>query len=119
MLNSTQTKNLINVYNFFMESEPKGWTAIDDYLEMLEYLDDIQLCKESEVLYSYHENKNMGCPYTHKSGATCFVKFILESVEAIVELYKETNNLHIKNRYILCYYLALSHDGQIIEMLED
>jgi hypothetical protein len=99
-----------------MEEEGKGWTNLDGYLELLEFLDDLQLYKECELLYSYHKYKNMGCNYEHKLGSVCLVKNILEAVDAILELYKETGNLHVKNRYILAHYLALSQIGKILEL---
>ena len=46
-----------------------------------------------------------------------FVKNILEAVEDIVDLYKQTKNLHVKNLYILQYYLAFCQDGSIIELV--
>ena len=118
MLDSSQIKNITYVYAKFLESEAMGWSSIDDYLEMLEFLDDDQLYRECEVLYSEHKNRNMGCEYDHKSGSICLVKNILEAVESILNLYQETNDLHIKNRYILCNYLALSQSGKIIELPE-
>lgn len=115
MLNSSQSKNLLHIYRFFMESEANGWNAIDDHLEMLEWLDDSELYREADVLYSHHKNKNMGCNYTHKEGSYCPVKSILEAVESVLELHKDSENLHPKNRYVLAYYLALSQDAQIVE----
>jgi hypothetical protein len=100
-----------------MNSELKGWSAVDDYLELVDFLDDDQLYRESDVLFSYHKNRIMGCPYEHTEGSVCFVQNIMEGVEAILDLYLETGNLHPKNRYILCNYLALVQDGQIVEQL--
>ena len=116
MLNAAEVKNLTYVYDFFMSSETKGWDRLDDYLVVTEWIDDTQIFKECDILYGYHKGKKMGCPYQHGPGATCFVKFILEAVESIVELYKKTEYLHPNNRYILCYYLALSQDGQVCEI---
>ncbi len=99
-----------------MESEVKGWAALDDHLEVLEWLDDDQLYREAEVLYSVHKNKKMGCPYKHTEGTICFAINILEAVEAITELYQETGSLHPRNRYVLSYYIALCEDGQICQL---
>ena len=117
MLTPDEAANIKYTYRKLMESESKGWQEIDDYLEMLEYLDDLQLYKESEALYGHHRHKNMGCPYNHTPGSACFVANMLESVDSILQLYKKTKNLHVDNRYILCYYLALSQMGQIVELL--
>jgi len=118
MLTSEQAKNIIYVYSFLMETETNGWDRLDNHLEMLEWLDDLQLYREAEVLYSYHRNKTMGCGKTHKPGVGCTVKFIMEAVDSIIQLYEETDNLHPKNKYILSYYIALCKEGHICEMEE-
>ena len=116
MLSSEQIKNITYVYSKLLESELKGWSTIDDYLELTEWLDNDQLYRECEVLYSVHKTKKMGYPYLHAEGTVCFVVGILEAVEAILGLYMETGSMHIRNRYILCNYLALCQDGQICEL---
>lgn len=117
MLDAYQVKNLTYLYDQFMKSEIKGWDKIDDYLELLEFLDDDQLYRECDLLYSFHKNRNMGCPYKHVDNSQCFVRPLLDGVEAILNLYLNTGNMHPNNKYILRYYLALSQDGQIIELL--
>jgi hypothetical protein len=117
MLDSHQIKILTHLYNQFLDSEKKGWTNLDDFLELLEFLDSDQLYREADLLYTHHKNRNMGCPYKHSNGTECFVKPLLEGVEAILNLYLETGNMHPNNRYILQYYLALAQDGQIVEHL--
>ncbi len=114
MISKDQAQNISHLFSRFMESELKGWTDLDNFLELLSYLDDDQLYREAEVLYSFHKNQNMGCPYVHEEGSTCFVPKILEAVEAITELYQEVGNLLPKHRYILEYYLGLAQDGMII-----
>lgn len=116
MLDSVQTKNLIFVYTELMNSETNGWTDIDDYLEVNEWLDDDQLYRECEVIYSFHRNTKVGGPYKNSPNLDAFVKRILEAVDSILLLYQENNDLHIKNRYILSYYLALCQCGQIISL---
>lgn len=118
MMSTVQAKNIVYLVDRFLESEKKGWNQLDDYLCILDELDDLQIFREADTLYSYHKNKKMGCPYTHSEGTICFVNGILEAVEAITDLYKETNSLHQNNRYILAYYLSLSHDRQICELPE-
>lgn len=115
MLNSTQIKNITYVYVTLMNSEGKGWDEYDDSLEIVEWLDNDQLMRESDLLYSYHKNKNIRCAYKECNIETCFVKNILEAVESIIELFEETKDLHVKNRYILCNYIALCQGGHIIE----
>ena len=116
MMTPTQAKNITYLYDRFIESDAKGWNALDDYMELLGFLDNDQLYREAEVLYSHQKNKKMGCPYLHSEGTVCFVVRILEAVEAITDLYKETGSLHPKNRYILENYLALCQDQQIISL---
>jgi hypothetical protein len=116
MLTPEQSKNITYLYTKFLESEVKTWTSLDSFLELLEFLDDDQIYRECEVLYSFHRVKNMGCPYDHGVGVTCFVPRVLEAVESILELYKDTGNLHPKNRYVLVTYLGLCQDGQICEL---
>lgn len=118
MMSSEQVKNITYIYDKLMESEIKGWNQLDDYLELLDFLDNDQLYREAEVLYSYQKYKKMGCPYIHTEGTVCFVVRILEAVEAITDLYKETGSLHPKNRYLLANYLALCQDRQIVELAE-
>ena len=118
MMSESQVKNITHIYTKLMEAELKGWTNLDNFLELLEFLDDDEIYREAEALYSVHKTKKMGCPYIHKEGTVCFVVGILEAVEAITDLYQETGNLHPKNRYLLCNYLALCQDGQIVELAE-
>lgn len=117
-MSSDQVKNITQVYNKFLENEIRGWDSIDEYLEMLEYIDDDQLHREADVLFSTHKSKPMGCPHKHKDPNACFVKRILEAVEAILDLYKETGQMHKNNRYILQNYLALTQSEQIIELVD-
>jgi hypothetical protein len=118
MMSPEQTKIVTVVYDRFISNESRGWDGVDEYLEMLEYLDDDQLHREADVLFSTHKSKSMGCPYRHKDPNACFVKHILEAVEAILDLYKETGQMHKNNRYILANYLALTQSEQIIELVD-
>lgn len=118
MISSEQAKNITYIYDQFISSELKGWNQLDDLLWALEWLDDLELYRETEAIYSVHKTKKMGCPYIHAEGTVCFVVRILEAVEAITDLYKETGSLHPKNRYLLANYLALCQDQQIVELAE-
>ena len=118
MMSPTQAKRVTYLYDRFMAAELKGWSSYDDYMLLLEWIDDPQLCRESEALYSIHKNKKMGCPFEHPKGTLCFVPGVLEGVEAILDLYEETGNLHPKNRYLLENYLCLCQDGQICELVD-
>jgi hypothetical protein len=114
MLTKEQAKNIASLFDHFLTSELKGWTNLDNFLEILENnLDDSQIYRECEALYSIHKTQEMGSPIDHIN-ATRFVSDILEAVEAIVELYRDSTELIPKHRYILCYYLALCQNKQII-----
>jgi len=118
MIDSYETKNIIFVYNELIKHESRAWGDLDNYLELLDYLNDLEICREAAALYFLHKTKNMGCNKKHAEGHWCFARSILDAVESILNLYEENEGLHPKNRYILGYYLALTHDGQIRELLE-
>lgn len=107
-----QAKIVAYVYRKFLENENRGWDEMDDYLEILEYLDDDQLYREADILLDKHTGKKLVCNMKHKNNR-CFLSETIEAVLAILELYKDTSDLHKKNRYILQYYLALSQAGLI------
>lgn len=116
MLSSHESKNLTYLLTTFLDSEAKGWTSLDDFLEFLDYLNDDEIYREADALYSVHKNKKMGCRHLHKDETKCFILPILEGVESILNLYSETGNMHPNNRYILANYLALVQDGQILQL---
>lgn len=114
MLSNEQSKNITYVYSKLLQSELSGWAEIDDCLEQIEWLSDDELFRECELLYSYQKNGNVSSRYKDDSKATLFIRNLIEASDAILELYKETNNLHSNNRYILSYYLGLCQTGQIV-----
>lgn len=113
MISREQRKVVVQVYLHLLENEKRGWDGLDDYMEYLEYLDSDQLHREADVIYSYHKGHNVRCHQEH-SKDKCLVPLLVESVGAILELYKETNNLHEKNRYIIEYYLAMNQAGMVL-----
>jgi len=116
MLNPTEIKNIVFVYDQLMKSEVTGWAIVDDLLELIEWLDDNQLYRECEILFSHQKKLKMGSPFQDDPKCTIFVNHLLEAVTSILGLYEETNDLHPKNRYIISYYLALCQSGQICEI---
>lgn len=119
MMTQDQVKIVTRVYNKFFESETSSsWTEIDHYLSLLEFIDDDQLFRESDVLYSAHNRGIPTCDLNHPR-EECFIPIIMDAVKAILDLYKETNYLHKNNRYILQYYLALSQAQMILVDLVD
>jgi len=113
MLNPDQSKIVSKSYLHLLSSERGGWSDIDEYLLLLDYLEDDQLFREASVLYDRHKNSVVSCTEDHPREA-CFVPLLVESSQYIIELFEETHNLHPKNRYILSYYLALDQAGMIL-----
>jgi hypothetical protein len=113
MLSPDQRKNITTVYNHLMKMEARGWDGLDDYMALLEYLDDDQLHREADVIFSQLSNGNLRCEQDHTQDK-CFIPLIHEATACILELYKDTNYMHINNRYILCYYLAMQQAGMIV-----
>jgi hypothetical protein len=113
MMNQEQVRVVAQVYREFLASEEnRGWEGIDDYLETLQFLDDDQLGREAEVVLIQHRKGKAKCDKDHPE-SECFVPKIIEAVQAILDLVKETGHLHKNNRYILEYYLAVNQAGMI------
>ena len=108
-----QRKTVTSVYNHLISKESRGWDDLDDYLDMLEYLDNDQLHREADVLYLQHCRGPVKCHQDHPR-EQCFVPLLVDAVSSILELYKESNAMHPKNRYILQYYLAMYQAGMIL-----
>jgi hypothetical protein len=104
---SKEEKDVVSiVYRRFIESESdKGWTDFDDNVIFFDYLTDKEIIIESLVKISKQLN-GVRCKVDHKI-EHCFAPYILEAVEAITKLYKESEDLHEKNRYILIFYLVM------------
>ena len=113
MMTKEQVKITSQVYNHLMENEKRGWDDLDDYLSYLEYLDNDQVHREADVVYCQQQGQDLRCHSEHPV-EQCLIPIMVESVGAIIELFKETGNLHEKNRYILEYYLAMSQCGMIL-----
>ena len=96
------------VYNRFIESEDEiAWTDLDSNLELMGYLTDRELMKETQIKIFEHSKGIFRCGQSH-SQENCMAPLILESAIAISDLYEKTKQLHGKNRYVLEYYLAMS-----------
>lgn len=113
MMNSEQRKVVVSVYNHLLANETRGWDGLDDYIEYLDYLTDDQLHRECDVIHEIHSRGQVKCNVDHPK-EKCFVPIMFDAVTAILELYKETNNLHPKNKYILQYYLAMQQADMIV-----
>ena len=113
-MNEAQVKNVTFVFNHLMEVENRPWDGIDDAISYLGYLRDSELIAETEISYDNHKSVIVKCGHNHENNnSICLIPLLLESVGAILELYRETESLHPNNKYILEYYLAMTHVGQI------
>ncbi len=114
MMTEEQRKIVVLVYTHLLDKEDRGWDGLDDCMDLLEYLDNDQLHREADVVHSVHSRGAVRCQQDHAK-EKCFIPLLVESVGAILELYKETGSLHEKNRYILQYYLAMQQANMILE----
>lgn len=109
-----QIQVVTKVYRKFYENDNKDeeWSPVDENMSMLDWLTDGEIAQEAELKMMRQKAGNPRCGVDHP-GKECFVPIVLEAVHAIVSLYNETQNLHVKNRFVLQYYLTLSHIGAI------
>jgi hypothetical protein len=114
MMSSDQIKNVAHIYRILLNSEEnRDWTDVDTLIEQLSWIDDDQLHREADVIYEIHKKGNVKCLSEHPK-EQCVVPKMVEAVGAILDLYRETGQLHINNKYILQYYLAYSQAQMII-----
>lgn len=110
MMSEDQAKAVKEIYkNFISHDERRKWTKIDYLLHDLDSLNDNQMILEVEVQLYLHSMGILKCAEDHGE-SVCLVPQLMESVNAICDLYQETLKLHPKNRYILQNYLAISHE---------
>lgn len=112
-MSQEQIKSVTTAYNHLMESEKRGWDILDELITYLGYLDDNQLQIEARIVYEKYNGSPVKCSQDHPKDK-CFIPVLIDAVGAILELYKETKNLHGKNKYILQYYLAIEQSGMIV-----
>ena len=113
MMSQYKRKACAIAYTHLVSKEEMAWGPLDDSISYLEYLNDGELHREADVIYENHSRNNVKCDQKHTKDE-CFIPILMEAVGAILELYKETGNMHANNRYILQYYLAMSHLGMIV-----
>lgn len=114
MMSKDQVQIVNEMYSKFMESEHEdSWDDLDDALAHLDYLTNVEVMNETTILFDKHVNGNIRCKLNHPQ-SKCVAPKIAEAVLAIIQLYRETGVLHVKNRYICSYYLALTHTKFII-----
>lgn len=108
-----QEESVRLVYRNFMSHDlQRNWTNVDEILYNLDFLTDEETIIETETQIFRHSEGSLKCIEDHEQSA-CMVPQLIESVDAICELYNETRVLHPKNRYVLQNYLAAAHEGII------
>lgn len=116
MMTTEQSAVVKTVYARFMDSEggelEHSWTGLDDNLELFSWLSDTDIAREASVKAETHRHGTFRCHNVHEQ-QHCFAPYILEAVQAILDLYEKTGDLHENNRYILTYYLSMSELGMI------
>jgi hypothetical protein len=107
------------VFRRFAEIDDKQtkWTMLDTNMSMLEWLDDAQLVRESEVVLLEHRAGKPRCKMNH-SEERCFAPTIVDAAEHIIGWYKKGGKLSKDNRYVLEYYIALDNIGEIFSEVE-
>lgn len=115
MMTDDQRQMISKVFAQFAstESQSTTWTDVDECMSLLDWLEDKQLVIEAEVIFDLQSKGIPRCAGDHPI-EHCFVPLIIEAVAAIIGLYKETGNLHSKNRFILEMYLTLTRLGEIL-----
>lgn len=115
MMNTDQIKVVARVFRQFLASETLEWNfQLDDALCQLEWLEDEQLALEATLLCKQHSNNKLRCTADHKRSEECFALTIYDAANSICDLYADTHEMHKNNRYILQYYIALTHLGMIL-----
>ena len=119
MMSIDQEKAVKEVYRSFLSHDyQRQWIDVDDLLFDLDYLSDSETVLEAEIQLYKHGLGTLKCSEDHGE-SVCLVPILVDSVNAILELYVETKELHVKNRYILQNYLAISHKGIIFVDKQD
>lgn len=106
MMTPDQVEIVKLVYARFMESEEEIWTELDENLEFFSYLTPEELISEAKIKYQIHSRDGIRCAQEHDV-EFCFGPKVLEAVAAIISLYDDTKDLHVRNEYIISYYLVM------------
>lgn len=111
-----KTKVVEEIYNFLLTSETNApWDDLDDQMMHLEYLEDSQILRETEVQFMYHSRGKIRC-YSEFCNQGCYADKIVMAVTYILDLHKGDGAISKENRYVLESYLALSHIHMIVSV---
>lgn len=102
-------EQFIELYDF----DSSSWSDLDEHMYRLAWLKDPEIITECEILLLKQVKGNPRCPHEHKN-TECFVPVILEAVYVILTNYHNVRSLDSKHRYVLEYYLSLSHCETIL-----
>lgn len=89
MMTPDESKTVTSSYRRFISNETVVWTDYDDRMVVLDYLSDVELCREVLVLLS---KKGIAKTLDHND---------IDASMIIIKLFNETDSLHVKNRYVL------------------
>jgi hypothetical protein len=101
------------VYNKILQYEKAQWGPHDDQLACLDWLTNDELYRESELLFERQRKLNPRCLLDHPI-SECMIPTLFIAVSTILSLYRDTNELLDKYRYILKYYLLMNQCGFIV-----
>jgi hypothetical protein len=115
-MNGDQKKTVAEVFERFSSAEEKmvKWDEIDTQLSYLEYMSDSEIFQESRFVIVGHLTGIVCCDdKICNRGDDCFAKVTVRACEYILDDYLQSDYMPAKNRYVLSYYLALTHLGMI------
>lgn len=110
-----EAKTVAEVYRKLFDADISQleWDEMDNQMTYLDYLDDREIFNECSVLLERQSKGIISC-HSEFCNQGCYAQNVADAVGHILDLYKETQNLHKKNRYVLEQYLSLSHIEFII-----
>jgi len=107
MLTESNKSKIEQVLNKLYIREGESWTAYDDLMELVDYLDDSQLYREVSV-----SDKTVNCGIPHSG--SCFIEELMDASHLISVDFQDTEILGDKHRYILQSYIALEGAGVFV-----
>jgi hypothetical protein len=107
MMTSYEKEVVLTVYRRFLENESDDcWTDMDDNLLFFDMLTDQEIINESLIKLESSKSTVFRCKLEHDQ-VYCMAPLIREAAVVITNLFKETKELHEKNRYVLMNYLVM------------
>lgn len=114
MLTQVQIENIDLVLKRFEYLEKKPvWDSVDNCMVYLDSIDNNQLNCEADLVLEKHNLGNPRCRSDHPI-EKCLVPRIIKAVDSIIAEHLYSGTLSKDHRYILMYYIALNHAGDIL-----